>query len=210
MEARDARAGGIERQGPDGLRMRLKRPDAAAEARGAIARLRADLDPPLMETLRLLVTELVTNSVRHTDCQAFTLRIAVGKSAVLTEVADDGPTFDPEPYEDEDGRSSAPDTGWGLFLVRARPRLGREGRGPLEARLVRAGPRLERQLRVVRLRHLLPEQSAEALRGGRGVVAAVVVERHVHSRQAPVRGRRFPRAPRPCTARRSARRPIFP
>jgi anti-sigma regulatory factor (Ser/Thr protein kinase) len=98
-------------------------PDAAAEARRAIARLRADLDPPLRETLRLLVTELVTNSVRHTDCQAFTLRIAVGKSAVITEVADDGPTFDVEPYEGEHGRASEPDTGWGLFLVQ---RLARD------------------------------------------------------------------------------------
>ena len=110
--------GGSERQGPDGLRMRLGNgPDAAAEARRAIARLRTDLDPPLMETLRLLVTELVTNSVRHTDTQALTLRIAVGKSRVLTEVADDGPSFDMELYEGEDGLSSDPDTGWGLFLV---------------------------------------------------------------------------------------------
>jgi anti-sigma regulatory factor (Ser/Thr protein kinase) len=124
MEARGTRAGGIERQGPDGLRMRLgSGPDAAAEARRAIASLRADLDPPLMETLRLLVTELITNSVRHTDCQGLTLRIAVGKSAVLTEVADDGPTFDLEPYEDENGRASDPDTGWGLFLVQ---RLARD------------------------------------------------------------------------------------
>jgi anti-sigma regulatory factor (Ser/Thr protein kinase) len=98
-------------------------PDAAAQARRAIARLRADLDPPLRETLRLLVTELVTNSVRHTNCQAFTLRIAIGKAAVLTEVADDGPTFDLKPCEDEDGRASDPDTGWGLFLVQ---RLARD------------------------------------------------------------------------------------
>jgi anti-sigma regulatory factor (Ser/Thr protein kinase) len=117
-EARGTRTGEIERQGPDGLKMRLgSGPDAAAEARRAIARLRADLDPPLMETLRLLVTELVTNSVRHTDCDAVTLRIAIGKSAVLTEVADDGPGFDLELFEDEHGRASDPDTGWGLFLV---------------------------------------------------------------------------------------------
>jgi anti-sigma regulatory factor (Ser/Thr protein kinase) len=110
--------GVIERQGPDGLRMRLgSGPDAAAEARRAIARLRADLDPPLMETLRLLVTELVTNSVRHTDCQAFTLRIAVGKSTVLTEVTDDGAPLDLALFEGEDSRAADPDTGWGLFLV---------------------------------------------------------------------------------------------
>jgi anti-sigma regulatory factor (Ser/Thr protein kinase) len=99
-------------------------PDAAAEARRAIAELRADLDPPLMETLRLLVTELVTNSVRHTECDSLTLRVAIGKAAVLTEVADNGPNFDAEgavEAEQLDGR--ADDTGWGLFLVQ---RLARD------------------------------------------------------------------------------------
>jgi anti-sigma regulatory factor (Ser/Thr protein kinase) len=98
-------------------------PDAAAEARRAIAQLRADLDPPLMETLRLLVTELVTNSVRHTDCDALTLRVAVGRSAVITEVADDGPTFDLEALDVEDALAHDPDCGWGLFLVQ---RLARD------------------------------------------------------------------------------------
>ena len=117
-ESRGTRAGEIEGQGRDGLRMRLgSGPDAAAEARHAIARLRADLDPPLMETLRLLVTELITNSVRHTDCDALTLRIAIGKSAVLTEVADDGPIFQPEAFKAADPRAGDPDSGWGLFLV---------------------------------------------------------------------------------------------
>jgi anti-sigma regulatory factor (Ser/Thr protein kinase) len=112
------RAGGIETQGPDGLRMRLgSGPDAAAEARRAIAQLRADLEPPLMETLRLLVTELVTNSVRHTECDALTLRIAVGRAAVLTEVADDGPKFEIEPYEAASVDERDPGFGWGLFLV---------------------------------------------------------------------------------------------
>lgn len=118
--------GGIEAQGPNGLRMRLgSGPDAAAEARRAIGELRADLDPPLMETLRLLVTELVTNSVRHTECDALTLRVAVGKAAVLTEVADDGPNFDAdaalEVEQANDGRH--PNHGWGLFLVQ---RLARD------------------------------------------------------------------------------------
>jgi len=118
------RAGGIETQGPEGLRMRLgSGPDAAAEARRAIAQLRADLDPPLMETLRLLVTELVTNSVRHTECDALTLRIAVGRAAVLTEVADDGPEFDIEPYEVANVDDHDPGFGWGLFLVQ---RLARD------------------------------------------------------------------------------------
>jgi signal transduction histidine kinase len=94
--------------------MRLRSgPEAAAEAREAITTLRADLDPPLMETLRLLVTELVTNSVRHTDAPRITLRVAIGKSAVLTEVTDEGPGFDPETL-DEAGSDTR---GWGLFLV---------------------------------------------------------------------------------------------
>ena len=99
-------------------------PDAAAEARRALSELRADLDPPLMETLRLLVTELVTNSVRHTDCESVTLRVAVGKDAVLTEVVDQGPRFDADAAlasEPIEGRG--PHTGWGLFLVQ---RLARD------------------------------------------------------------------------------------
>lgn len=112
------RNGGSETHGPDGLRMRLgSGPDAAAEARQAIGKLPADLDPPLVDTLRLLVTELVTNSVRHTDCDALTLRIAVGRKAVLTEVTDDGPSFDLEPYEAESVEEHDPGFGWGLFLV---------------------------------------------------------------------------------------------
>jgi anti-sigma regulatory factor (Ser/Thr protein kinase) len=108
----------VERQDPNGLRMRLgSGPDAAAEARRALAKLRADLDPPLMETLRLLVTELVTNSVRHTDCDSLTLRIAIGKAAVLTEVADDAPAFDLESLGTSESAARDPGTGWGLFLV---------------------------------------------------------------------------------------------
>ena len=120
-----SRTAAVEAHGPNGLRMRLgSGPDAAAEARHAIAELRADLDPPLMETLRLLVTELVSNSVRHTDCDSLTLRVAVGKAAVLTEVADDAPGFDAgAALEAERAEVRNADTGWGLFLVQ---RLARD------------------------------------------------------------------------------------
>jgi anti-sigma regulatory factor (Ser/Thr protein kinase) len=107
-----SRTGTIETQGPSGLRMRLgSGPDAAAEARRAIAELRADLDPPLMETLRLLVTELVTNSVRHTRADMILLKVLVGRGSVWTEVTDEGPGFD------ADRAGGAERTGWGLFLV---------------------------------------------------------------------------------------------
>jgi anti-sigma regulatory factor (Ser/Thr protein kinase) len=88
-------------------------PEAAATARGALSRLRADVDEPLMETLRLLVTELVANSVRHTDADSVLLRVLVAPGCVWTEVIDAGPGFDPEdagtPLDDR--------SGWGLFLV---------------------------------------------------------------------------------------------
>jgi anti-sigma regulatory factor (Ser/Thr protein kinase) len=98
----------------DGLSLRLDRgPEAAAKARRGLANLRGDLDPPLMETLRLLVTELVTNSVRHTGASTVVLNVLVGKRAVLTEVTDAGPGFDPS----EAGTPGPDHTGWGLFLV---------------------------------------------------------------------------------------------
>ena len=102
-------------------------PEAAASARSAIGRLRADLDPPLVETLRLLVTELVTNSVRHTAADCVTLSVVVGGSAVLTEVSDTGPGFDPERVD----CSRDEKTGWGLFLVeRLADRWGVRHDGP--------------------------------------------------------------------------------
>jgi anti-sigma regulatory factor (Ser/Thr protein kinase) len=97
-----------------GLSLRLDRePDAAAKARRGLARLRGDLDAPLMETLRLLVTELVTNSVRHTGAGAVELTVVVGRSSVLTEVSDAGPGFDPETTASPTGDHK----GWGLLLV---------------------------------------------------------------------------------------------
>ena len=85
--------------------------EAAVRARGAISSLRADLDPTLLDTLRLLVTELVVNSVRHARADAIMLRIVVGRSSVLAEVTDGGPGFDPAVA------CSPRDDHWGLFLV---------------------------------------------------------------------------------------------
>jgi anti-sigma regulatory factor (Ser/Thr protein kinase) len=66
-----------------------------------------------METLRLLVTELVTNSVKHTGARTVELTVLVGNSSVLTEVTDAGPGFNPA----KTGSPSDGHTGWGLFLV---------------------------------------------------------------------------------------------
>ena len=98
----------------DGISLRLRGgPEAAARARRALSKLRADIDPPLMETLRLLVTELVSNSVRHARSETVILKVLVGRTSVLTEVTDEGPGFDPA----DAATPGTDDSGWGLFLV---------------------------------------------------------------------------------------------
>jgi anti-sigma regulatory factor (Ser/Thr protein kinase) len=113
----------------DALTMRLSGgPEAAAGARAALNRLRSDLDQPLIENMRLLVTELVANSVKHADAEHIALKVVVGSRAVLVEVADEGPGFQPTGRLEDQDQSS----GWGLFLVdRLADRWGvaREHRG---------------------------------------------------------------------------------
>jgi anti-sigma regulatory factor (Ser/Thr protein kinase) len=101
-------------------------PEAATLARRALSKLRGDIDPPLMETMRLLVTELVANSVRHTGSDNVGLKVLVGRSSVLVEVSDSGPGFQHRPRR----HSDATDSGWGLFLVERlahRWGVGRDG-----------------------------------------------------------------------------------
>lgn len=86
---------------------------AAGRARRELSRLRTDLDPPLLESVRLLVTELVTNSVRHAGADAMELAVLVGSERVRVEIANPGSPFEPVPRE----ASAQSDAGWGLFLV---------------------------------------------------------------------------------------------
>jgi anti-sigma regulatory factor (Ser/Thr protein kinase) len=112
-----------------GLSLRLDiGPNAAPKARRSLAALRGALDAQVMDTLRLLVTELVTNSVRHARAGTVLLRVRVVDSAIWTEVTDAGAGFDPG----ELGPASSGHTGWGLFLVeRLAERWGvnRDGEG---------------------------------------------------------------------------------
>ena len=68
-----------------------------------------------METLRLLVTELVANSVRHARPQMVSVQAVVTGSSVWLEVADEGPGFELEGAMRRASRSE--ESGWGLFLV---------------------------------------------------------------------------------------------
>jgi anti-sigma regulatory factor (Ser/Thr protein kinase) len=104
------------RAGEDGFTLRLPGgPAAAATARRALAHLRGDFDEPLMETMRLLVTELVGNSVRHAQARFVSVRAVVTDSAVWLEVSDEGPGFEIEGAIRQGAQSD--EAGWGLFLV---------------------------------------------------------------------------------------------
>jgi len=90
--------------------------DAPASARRALDELERALSPDVLDDVRLLVSELVTNSVRHADlspAQWVGLTVAVEEGTVRVEVVDPGPGFRPE--------VSSPtlyqESGWGLYLV---------------------------------------------------------------------------------------------
>lgn len=87
--------------------------DAARRARAELRNLGSDLDDSLLESLRLVVTELVTNSVRHAAAGSVKLRLVVDPQAVRVEVSDRGPGFTPTRRGADDDREG----GWGLFLV---------------------------------------------------------------------------------------------
>jgi anti-sigma regulatory factor (Ser/Thr protein kinase) len=74
------------------------------------------LSRPLFNTVQLLVTELVTNSVRHSRSPAnghIELTAVVYADRVRVEVCDHGRGF--EPRHGPPDRESA--SGWGLYLV---------------------------------------------------------------------------------------------
>ena len=91
-------------------------PAAAAQARHALDRLAGALPDGRLRDVRLLVSELVTNAVRHAGLRAEDrIRLLVHRrGAVLrVEVHDPGSGFEL--------RTPAPDptrtSGWGLYLV---------------------------------------------------------------------------------------------
>jgi anti-sigma regulatory factor (Ser/Thr protein kinase) len=99
------------------LHMQLKRgAQAAREGRHALDRLEGSIDDGQLDVLRLLVTELVTNSVRHAKAAHawIALDVEIYANSVRVAVTDRGPGFkapaEPEPHPDRPG-------GWGLCLV---------------------------------------------------------------------------------------------
>lgn len=93
-------------------------PYAVTAARLALSDLDEMVEESLAFDVRLLVSELVTNSVRHAQIgpeDSIQLRVAVGDEVVRVEVADRGPGFDLPPADPT--AEQARESGWGLFFV---------------------------------------------------------------------------------------------
>jgi anti-sigma regulatory factor (Ser/Thr protein kinase) len=91
-------------------------PTAAASARNALLALDGRVDENLLADVRLLVSELVTNSVRHSGLQhrdPVRMQVQVTESTLRVEVADHGEGFEPQPRDMDRSRPG----GWGLYLV---------------------------------------------------------------------------------------------
>ena len=96
-------------------------PLAASVARHAVLGLAPFLDPGVAENAELLVSELVTNSVRHAGLPEeasieFTVRAS--PDVLMVEVADCGHGFDHTSPARPRAVAGVPEpSGWGLFLV---------------------------------------------------------------------------------------------
>ena len=88
-------------------------PSAPAQARDALAEMEGRITAERMRDVRLLVSELVTNSVRHAGGEAVRLVVALTGTLLRIEVHDPGHGFEHKPPSDDPLRAS----GWGLVLV---------------------------------------------------------------------------------------------
>ena len=91
-------------------------PGAAALARGALDALSPRVDDEVLNDVRLLVSELVTNSVRHSHADGAEhvgLDVEVRERRLRVEVSDGGSGFEPRPRTAGQSQGS----GWGLYLV---------------------------------------------------------------------------------------------
>lgn len=104
-------------------------PDSIPRARRAVEEVAPLVDDVTLLNLRLLVSELVTNAVRHVppeDAASIRLEVRRSADAVRVEVSDEGPGFVPRPPTALQERVS----GWGLnILARVADRWGVENDG---------------------------------------------------------------------------------
>jgi two-component sensor histidine kinase len=89
-------------------------PRAPAKARRTVGQALGTLDPDTLGTLGLLVSELVSNSVRHarlSPADAIALSVRRHGGRIRVSVSDPGGGFEPVPPDHDLG------SGWGLLLV---------------------------------------------------------------------------------------------
>ena len=90
-------------------------PRAPSEARRAVADLAPDLEAGLLGDMQLVVSELVTNSVKFGPKRSITLSLEIGaEGKVRGEVIDQG---DGERAKIEMSPEPSLEGGWGLHLV---------------------------------------------------------------------------------------------
>ena len=91
-------------------------PDSIPRARRALQDVKSTLDPVTFLNVRLLVSELVTNAVRHVPAdRADTIHLEIERTDehIRVEVVDRGEGFVPRPRADSEDRAS----GWGLNIL---------------------------------------------------------------------------------------------
>ena len=86
---------------------------APARARGALDKVAGSIAPERLRDVRLLVSELVTNAVRHAAGDVLRLVISHKRGVLRVEVHDPGDGFEVRSPSPDPRRSS----GWGLVLV---------------------------------------------------------------------------------------------
>ena len=91
-------------------------PEAAAQARRALEGFSGQVPERRLRDVRLLVSELVTNAVRHAGLKAgdrIGLIVRVQEAVLRVEVDDPGTGFELRAPKPDPARAS----GWGLYLV---------------------------------------------------------------------------------------------
>lgn len=86
--------------------------DSIPLARREVDRLAGEVDEEQLEVLRLLLSEMVSNSIRHAEgSRSVEVRVWLGPRSIRLEVEDRGPGFRPP--------RAAPSAsgGWGLVIV---------------------------------------------------------------------------------------------
>jgi anti-sigma regulatory factor (Ser/Thr protein kinase) len=125
---------GVGKREPQPPRFELARalahePSSISVARDALEPLARAVDPESFDNVRLLVSELVTNSVRHSAPETpapIELSVVAAPHRVRAEVADGGAGFAPSARTEDDDDAS----GWGLHLLeRLSDRWGVEQNG---------------------------------------------------------------------------------